>query len=343
MNRNIRMSGRTPNGARLRGPRRRALGVAHSPVSAGTVVTSFFGASAPALFAALVLFGFGCSGGQRVVLGDQSPRQYIFGPVVAVPELASPAKTDNPTLTSDLLEIFFTSLRDPSGVSHVWSAKRASRDAPFETPTIIAELVAPLAYETSPAISADGLTLWFASDRAGGLGELDVWVSTRATRSSPWSGPINLAALNSVAKDLPRPLGQHDHVMPMASERASAGRYQMYMAARPPGGAFETPVTLSELATTTLNTADGFLTDDGMTLFFTEGRVSAPADLNVAWRRSPSGSFDARMSLDGLNTTDFEERDPWLSPDGSMLYFTSDRSGVLQIYTSTVSRAGTSP
>jgi len=42
-----------------------------------------------------------------------------------------------------------------------------------------------------PAISTDGLTLIFQSDRAGGLGTDDFWVTTRASRSSPWSAPVH--------------------------------------------------------------------------------------------------------------------------------------------------------
>ena len=39
--------------------------------------------------------------------------------------------------------------------------------------------------------------------------------------------------------------------------------------------------------------------------------------------------------LDDLNTAG-DERDPWLTPDGKTLYFTSDRDGALNIYTALV-------
>ena len=39
--------------------------------------------------------------------------------------------------------------------------------------------------------------------------------------------------------------------------------------------------------------------------------------------------------LDDLNTPG-DERDPWLTPDGKTLYFTSDRDGALNIYTAAV-------
>src|SRR4029077_18458345 len=87
-------------------------------------------------------------------------------------------------------------------------------------------------FETSAAISADGLTLWFGSDRPGGSGDLDIWMTTRATRGAAWSAPSNLKALSSANKDIPRPPGQHGLVMPPASDRATPGLYQTYLSER---------------------------------------------------------------------------------------------------------------
>jgi len=297
----------------------------------------------PAIALSMAMGLAACSRGDRVVLGNQSPTPYVFGTPAPVAELASTAKTDNPTLTADMLEIFFTSLRDPTANSHIWHATRTSRNAPFNTPEMVVEVQSPLTAEMSPAISADGLTLWFGSDRAGGLGDLDIWASTRATRSSPWSSPANLVALNSAAKDIPRPLGQHNSVMPMASERATPDLYQTYLAARAGDGAFTAPTAIPEIATTDLNHVDGFLTDDGLALFFTQGPAGGTMDLWVAWRKSTSGPFEARMALDGINTAAYDELDAWLSPDGSQFYFTSNRSGTSQIYTASVSRAAAVP
>ena len=61
--------------------------------------------------------------------------------------------------------------------------------------------------------------------------------------------------------------------------------------------------------------------------------------LFVAWRRSTSAPFTIYVPLDDINSPDYEERDPWLAPDGTQLYFTSNRTGVPQIYVATVSRA----
>src|ERR671936_862298 len=43
-----------------------------------------------------------------------------------------------------------------------------------------------------PAISKDGLSLYFASSRPGGCGGTDIWVWPRASIDSPWEEPFTL-------------------------------------------------------------------------------------------------------------------------------------------------------
>ncbi len=47
--------------------------------------------------------------------------------------------------------------------------------------------------EMSPFIASDGVTLYFSSDRPGGIGENDIWMSKRLDNSwTKWSEPVNL-------------------------------------------------------------------------------------------------------------------------------------------------------
>ena len=46
-----------------------------------------------------------------------------------------------------------------------------------------------------PSISADGLELYFRSNRSGGSGNYDLWVTTRATKDDPWNEPANLGPM----------------------------------------------------------------------------------------------------------------------------------------------------
>jgi hypothetical protein len=281
-----------------------------------------------------------CSG-DTLVLGSSMPSQYRFEPPEVVAELSVLAKADNPSLTADLLEIYFTASEVIGPGGEIWRATRQGAGEPFAAPERVNELRASegeLSNETSPIVSADGLTLWFASDRSGGLGDLDIWVTTRNARDEPWSAPENLALLNSAGKEIPRPPGQRQRVMPLASDREADGLYQIYFSERAELAApFQAPSAIGALEQAGESTVDGFLTDDGLSLFYATGPAIGPAELYVASRRSTAEPFERPMPLAELNT-EHDERDPWLSQDGTLFFFASDRSGRYAIYVARVDR-----
>ncbi len=56
--------------------------------------------------------------------------------------------------------------------------------------------------ETQPSLSADGRTLYFSSDRSGGKGQHDIWV-TRLDESDRWTEPVNLGdSINTDGEEL---------------------------------------------------------------------------------------------------------------------------------------------
>jgi len=285
---------------------------------------------------ALAAAGAACDG-TVVDIGDPRPPPYRFGTPHMLAELDTTTSNQNPTLTADLLDITFTSNRSDMAAD-VWTAHRASPGDPFDPPTLVAEASSPL-YETSPAIALDGLSLYVGSDRDGTTGGIDIWRATRPDRSAPWSALENLAALNSSANDIPRPPGQHGLVMPMASARDAADNYKTYLATRPDTSQpFGAPTAVVSGLTAGDVLADAFLSDDGLTMFYAAATGGAKPDIFVAWRLSTADPFSLPTRLADLNTAS-DERDPWLSPDGTLFYFTSDRgNGVLQIYEATASR-----
>jgi len=50
----------------------------------------------------------------------------------------------------------------------------------------------PIYWDSQPSISADGNTLYFASDRPGGQGKVDIWKSDRHPVTRQWQAPVNL-------------------------------------------------------------------------------------------------------------------------------------------------------
>ena len=65
-----------------------------------------------------------------------------------------------------------------------------------------------------PGISKDGLSLYFSSNRPGGCGGLDIWVSQRESVDSPWEAPFNLGCtINSATDDMAVSLSTNGHFL----------------------------------------------------------------------------------------------------------------------------------
>jgi WD40-like Beta Propeller Repeat len=103
------------------------------------------------------------------------------GPAALIAELSDPVFTDQgPTLRSDGREIFFFSTRPGgSGGADLWTSTRRSVHDPWTPPVNLGAPLNSTAAEQQPSLSSGGLTLLFASSRAGGFGGTDIWVSTR--------------------------------------------------------------------------------------------------------------------------------------------------------------------
>jgi len=110
------------------------------------------------------------------------------------------------------------------------------------------------AAEGCPIETADGLSLLFASTRAGGVlnnAGNDIWVSDRDSVDSPWQAPKNLGEpVNSPANDFcPTPV--HGRSLFFVSDRpadgagpAPCGGGDMYLSRQSPSGAWSKPALL---------------------------------------------------------------------------------------------------
>jgi hypothetical protein len=103
-----------------------------------------------------------------------------FGNAHPVSELASNSADQRPSIRRDGLEMFFSSNRPGSlgGSQDIWVTTRNSVDEEWGEPVPLGDKINSLGMDTSPDLSADGLTLYFASNRPG-CGDYDVYMTTR--------------------------------------------------------------------------------------------------------------------------------------------------------------------
>jgi len=64
-------------------------------------------------------------------------------------------------------------------------------DGKWTSPTNMGNVVNTAFWESQPSISSDGRTLYFASERPGGIGSSDIWVTTK-NEYGKWTKPVPL-------------------------------------------------------------------------------------------------------------------------------------------------------
>lgn len=263
--------------------------------------------------------------------GDASPDVAELGPFgtpTEVGELASTFLEEEPTFTADRLEVYFAS--DRFGAKQIWRATRASVIAGWGTPEIMLELATDSAI--TPAVSADGLALYFASTRAGGGTGFDLFVMTRANRSAPWSTPVRIDELSSSAYDgNPGPSADG---LTMVFTSTRDGTEDLFISTRAsvtdPWGA---PVPVADVNTAAYHEGSGRLVRGGLELWFHSDRPGGVGqfDLFVATRATPGDAFSTPQPVTELLSAD-NDWDIWVSEDSRYVMFGTNRLGQYSIF-----------
>ena len=108
------------------------------------------------------------------------------------PSVNSSYNDGTPCISPDGLSLYFASTR-PGGVGFhdLWVATRTSTTDEWSEPVHLGSAINSWADDYGPSISSDGLTLYFRSNRSGGRGQGDIWVSTRSSKDATWPAAVN--------------------------------------------------------------------------------------------------------------------------------------------------------
>jgi len=173
----------------------------------------------------------------------------------------------------------------PGITAQSFSSERTPWSAPMRLdPTVNS----PTANDQGPALSPDGLSLYFCSNRPGGSGGNDLWASRRASEDDPWGEAVNLGpAVNSTGGDCGPAFSQEGLLMFFTSNRGGIPN-DIFMTSRTDPTddlSWSAPVRLGPEVSTPAFEFSPFVTkwaDDGTAeLYFERGSTNVTTDIFV--------------------------------------------------------------
>ena len=230
----------------------------------------------------------------------------------------------------------------------------AAKYSDWSTPVNLGPIVNSPANEQNAQLQKDGLAIYFSSNRPGGLGGLDIYVTRRASLDSPWEPPVNLGApINSPSGDFSPNISIDGHLLFFSSDRPGGhGGPDTYMSRRenPNEDGWGAPVNIGP----EVNTADNEQApnyhqnaEEGAgNVYFNRGNaVLNQADLYYASVSRDGVGHGPVVFVTELNVAGFNEQAASLRHDAKEIFFFSNRpggQGGVDIWTSTRQNANDS-
>jgi tetratricopeptide (TPR) repeat protein len=134
------------------------------------------------------------------------------------------------TLSSNGEYMYFTACDRPGGLGSCDLYFSAYHNGIWSIPYNLKWPVNTTSWESTPSISADGNTLYFSSNRPGGLGGKDIWYS-KMKSDGTWANPVNMGKIINTEGNEMSPFIHFDgKTLYFASDgRPGMGGYDIYM------------------------------------------------------------------------------------------------------------------
>jgi Tol biopolymer transport system component len=209
---------------------------------------------------------------------------------------------------------------------------RSTVEDDWGPPANLGSIVNSLNDDMGPCISSDGLELYFQSNRPGGEGLDDIWVSRRATKDNPWGEPENLGPpVNTETWDY-NPCLSSDGLKLYFAYGLDP---QLAVTTRETRDApWGEPVNLGPVVNSWSCQDAEWISSDDLVLVFSDFWGCDPrpeglgeTDIWLTRRASKEADWTTPVNIGAPINTEFAEDAPMISVDGSMLYFNSDRPG----------------
>ena len=179
------------------------------------------------------------------------------------------------TVSVDGRIMYFTACNreDGKGRCDIYICKNENGE--WSVPENIGSPVNSSSWEAQPSISPDGKTLFFVSNRDGGLGGKDIWISTQNSVGE-WSKPINLGENINSSGDEQSPFIHPDNqTMYFSSNgRTGMGQGDLFKASRNNDGTWNEAVNLGYPINTSFDEVGLIVNAKGDRALFSSDRLN---------------------------------------------------------------------
>lgn len=258
--------------------------------------------------------------------------------MLPAPVNLSTANDQGPALSPDGLALYFCSNRSGVGGNDLFVSRRTSEEDLWGEPVNLGAIVNSTGGDCGPSFSEDGLLLFFTSNRAGGAGNNDIYMSSRSdvADDASWAAPVRLGPEVNTDQFEFSPFvtrvrgddcgdgaaGCEEPWMDLYFERGagSAGANEIMVIRADAAGNALGPA--SPVAEVNSEFADGRPTvrHDGREMLLQSNR-GVGFDLYVSTRQSVNHRWSTPERVAELSVAGRHEIQPYLSRDGRTIFF----------------------
>jgi Tol biopolymer transport system component len=271
--------------------------------------------------------------GAQIVKAD-----FTFGePTNLGPTVNSPDDEFAMSISADELMIVFSSNRPGgNGKMDLYVTTRPTKNNEWTEAINLGSTVNTSSGEGNPALSADGLSLYFNSNRPGGLGYNDIYVSTRESTDADWGEPVNVGPPINTSGQNHNPFISADGLefYFLSNFLFQNKNFDICLSTRETKDApWGEPVNIGPPVNTEYEEHFPKLSADGLTLFFSSGMYGGAedgrpgfgdSDIWFTTRKTKDADWREPVNIGPSVNSAAIEWCPTISADGSTLYFVFD-------------------
>jgi outer membrane protein OmpA-like peptidoglycan-associated protein/tetratricopeptide (TPR) repeat protein/YHS domain-containing protein len=188
------------------------------------------------------------------------------------------------SLSADNKYMYFTICRDEGGEllnCDIWYSV-FSNGIWSEIKNAGPEINGKTTWESQPSLSSDGKTLYFASNREGGEGQLDIWKSVRE-KNGTWGKPINLGPSINTPENEKSPFFHSDGKTLYFSSTGHLGYggYDIYFSKLGENDQWATPKNIGYPINSEKDDLGFFVSTDGKTGYFASDKLKGVGGWDV--------------------------------------------------------------